>query len=573
MSTGTILNISDNVLIVNGLNSCFVGEVIMIDSFVSNEFNSEKEDPRAIVMNLEEDVVRIVLYKGSMDDLRVGSSVYRTYKSVKAVVGLCLLGTIVSPLGDLLDTNKSLEEYTWSRLSSFNQISIFRSAPDIISRDPVCIPFITGIMAIDCFLPIGFGQRELVIGDLNTGKTSLAVTMILNQKFIINTVDLVWRSIESAYKLHRKVVRFTPCLYLLVGKRRSEVIRIQNVLIKNNAFHYTCIIYAGCDMKAALLYIAPFAVTAMGEWFMHKGYHAIMVFDDLSEHAVAYRQIALLLRRPPGREAYPGDIFFLHSKLLERCAQLTKNLGGGSLTCIPIIETKMGDISAYIPTNVISITDGQIFLSKAMLNRGIRPAIYLELSVSRVGSKAQYTAMKEVSNVLRRDYRLFKDYEVMSKVSTDLDSRFIKYIERGRLIRKLFSQKLYQSYPYLKEVLSIHFLNKGFFDDINQKYIDIIIGLLFNGNFSHVYLKKLDKPYEWFTFLHYEKQLHIESLLMVSSIKVVDPYFVKIFELFINFFYDHLIPKLDIDTKGSYLKSLFRLSLKVRKAFSTTKYI
>jgi proton translocating ATP synthase F1 alpha subunit len=295
---------------------------------------------------------------------------------------------------------------------------------------------------------------------------------------------------------------------------------------------------------------------------MNKGYHSIMVLDDLTEHAVAYRQISLLLRRPPSREAYPGDIFYLHSKLLERNAQLRKTLGGGSLTCIPVIETKMGDISAYIPTNVISITDGQIFLSKQMLNKSIKPAIYIELSVSRVGSKAQYGCMKEVSNGIKRDYRLFKDYETMSKVTTDLDRRVLAFVERGLLIRKFLNQKLYQSYTLLREVFSLYAVRLGYFDNFDEEYIDLVLTLLFNGNFSNLYL---NGNLSLYMFVHPERQLYLESLLIISPIDVFKDEFFTLLDLFVDFFYAEIVNKLRSDVTKSYFKLLCKLATKVRK--------
>jgi proton translocating ATP synthase F1 alpha subunit len=281
-----------------------------------------------------------------------------------------------------------------------------------------------------------------------------------------------------------------------------------------------------------------------------------MVFDDLSEHAIAYRQVSLLLRRPPGREAFPGDIFFLHSKLLERAAQLTKTLGGGSLTCLPIIETKLGDISAYIPTNVISITDGQIFLSKQLANKAVRPAIYLDLSVSRVGSKAQYTSMKEVANMIKKDYRLFKDYETMSKIG-DVDSRYAAYVNRGLLIKALLNQKLYQSTSFFKEVLSLYAVTKGFIDGMNLEYVELFFGLLFNGNFSHIYL---NNKTEYNLFVHFEKQLLLESLLMVVPISAVEPEFISLFDMYMDFFNSELLPKIVVDVNKFYTRRLTLLS-------------
>lgn len=540
---GIILNVSDNVVIADGLLGSFIGEVVNFETNPAMLLNPEDyEETKGIVMNLEEKIVRVVIFQGTMKFVWVGQRLSRTTSGVRTMTGMCLLGTIVSPLGELLDTTKTMAEYVHSKLLSCKFTGIFRKAPPIMSRRPVKVPFITGIMTVDCFLPIGFGQRELIIGDLNTGKTSLAVTMVLNQRFIINSVDRFWRLCEQLFPQSKRLPRFTPCLYLLVGKRRSEVIRIQNVLLKRNAFHYTCIIYAGCDMQAGLLYLAPYAVTAMGEWFMDKGYNPIMVFDDLTEHAVSYRQIALLLRRPPGREAYPGDIFYLHARLLERSAQLRRTLGNGSLTCIPVIETRMGDIAAFIPTNVISITDGQIFLSRQMLNRGIKPAIYIELSVSRVGSNAQYQTMREVCNGIKRDYRLYKDYETMSKVTTDLNPAHKLYVERGLLIRKVLNQKLYQSYTFLRELLILFCIRKKLLDDFDKNLIDIFFSLLFNGHFCNGYLNGQMKL---FFFVNAEKQDIMESFMIAGQVEDIESEFFSLFEFFYEFFFDSITPKLE----------------------------
>lgn len=288
---------------------------------------------------------------------------------------------------------------------------------------------------------------------------------------------------------------------------------------------------------------------------MNKGYNPVMVFDCLTEHAVAYRQIALLLRRPPGREAYPGDIFYLHARLLERSAQLRKSLGGGSLTCLPLIETKLGDISAYIPTNVISITDGQIFLSRQMLNKGIRPAIYLELSVSRVGSNAQYQTMKEVCNGIKRDYRLYKDFEAMSKVTTDLTPYQKACVDRGLLIRKVLNQSLYQSYSYLRELLILFCIRKGLLDNFNHKLIDIFFTLLFHGHFCHAYIEdRLDL----FFFVHSEKQEIMESFMMIGQVEDIEPEFLPLFDAYSDFFYEEIQPKLENDSKKLYLDGILK---------------
>jgi len=281
---------------------------------------------------------------------------------------------------------------------------------------------------------------------------------------------------------------------------------------------------------------------------MSKGYNPVMVFDCLTEHAVAYRQIALLLRRPPGREAYPGDIFYLHARLLERSAQLKKSFGGGSLTCIPLIETKLGDISAYIPTNVISITDGQIFLSRQMLNKGIKPAIYIELSVSRVGSNAQYQTMKEVCNGIKRDYRLYKDFEPMSKVASDLTPYQRSCVNRGLLIRKVLNQSLHQSYSYIRELLILFCVRKGLLDHFNHKLIDTFFTIFFQGHFSYAYV---ENRLDFFFFVDSEKQETMESFMMIGQVEDIEPEFLPLFESYSDFFFEEINTKLENDSKKS----------------------
>lgn len=448
---------------------------------------TEGKECAGLVLDLELEAARLVLIKGSQRSIKKDFTLHRTFTGVKTTAGFGVLGLTINPLGIILNDLYSMDDATF--LSDLIFIEIWNNSPGIIYRKQITFPVLTGIAAIDCFIPIGCGQRELIIGDNNTGKTSLAITMVISQKHIINVADYVWRTFESFFFHTTRLQRLVPCIYVFIGKRRSELVRIQNVLSTQGALHYTCLLFSGSDELASLQYLAAYSGCAIGEWFRDQGYHPIVIYDDLSEHAVAYRQIALLLRRPPGREAYPGDVFFVHSKLLERSAQLSKQCGGGSLTSFPIIETKGGDISSYIPTNVISITDGQIFLSKSMVNKGLRPAVDLGLSVSRVGSKAQLKCVKYVTKKIKRDYALYKAYEGLSKVSSDLDITLAGYVKRGVAIISFLKQSLYSTYNLYQMVIGFFLLSEGFLDNINLKNITLYFELFFNGIFVAMYLQ------------------------------------------------------------------------------------
>ena len=508
---GFIISIKDQIIITTGLFDCFVGELVNIV-----DYNSLVQG-QGLVMNLESDIVRLVLIKGLQKNIKSGYKVLRTFNAATTRCGYSTLGTLLSPLGDFLNSF-DFSDATLAKKnlmhSFFNKVNC--KAPSIIERSTVRFPLFTGIAMIDCFLPIGRGQRELIIGDINTGKTTLALTIVLNQRISINKINYIWRAIESTTNHFRKHSRFMPCIYILIGKRRSELLRIKYILVAQNAFNYTCIVFSGCDELAALQYVAPYAGTTIGEWFRTQGYHALVIYDDLSEHAVAYRQLSLLLRRPPGREAYPGDIFYIHSSLLERSGQLKRTVGNGSVTSFPLIETKGGDITSYIPTNVISITDGQIFLSKTLVNKNIRPSIDLTVSVSRIGSKAQYTCLKFVCKKVRSIYATFKTFENVAKVTSDLDPVTELYINRGLSIIQFLNQPLYHTYTLYNEVLGFFLLSEGYLDGIKTKYVNLFFNLLFKAYFAKYYL---EEHKHLLKYIIHDNCSIVESLLKMYSVE------------------------------------------------------
>ena len=426
---GTVLQVGDGIARVYGLNDVMSGELLQFE---------DEEKTIGIALNLENDNVGAVLMGEGIGILE-GSSVKATGKIAQIPVSDSFLGRIVDPLANAIDGKGPIES-TETRL-------IESMAPGIISRQSVCEPLQTGITAIDAMIPIGRGQRELIIGDRQTGKTSIALDTIINQK----SEDVI-------------------CIYVAIGQKASSVAQAVNTLEEKDALKYTIIVAANANDPATLQYIAPYTGAALAEYFMYKGKHTLIIYDDLTKQAQAYRQMSLLLRRPPGREAYPGDVFYLHSRLLERAAKLSSKLGSGSMTALPIIETQAGDVSAYIPTNVISITDGQIFLSNDLFNSGIRPAINVGISVSRVGSAAQIKAMKQVAGTLKLELAQFDELEAFSQFSSDLDQSTQKQLARGRRLREILKQA--QNAPYsVEEQIAIIFTGtNGYLDqiEINQ---------------------------------------------------------------------------------------------------------
>ena len=412
---GTVVTVGDGIAHVHGLENCMSGELLEFPGGVYG-----------MAQNLEEDLVGAVIL-GSDQDIREGDTVKRTNRIVEVPVGEAMLGRVVDALGKPID-GKGPIHTTESR-------PIESPAPGIIERAPVNVPLQTGIKAIDSMIPIGRGQRELIIGDRQTGKTAICLDTIINQK-------------------GAGVI----CIYVAIGQKRSTVAQVAETLAQNGAMDYTCIVAATASESAPLQYIAPYAGCSIGEYFMHKGKDVLVIYDDLSKHAVAYRALSLLLHRPPGREAYPGDVFYLHSRLLERAANIQN---GGSLTALPIIETQAGDVSAYIPTNVISITDGQIFLETELFNSGIRPAVNPGISVSRVGGNAQIKAMKKVAGTLKLAYSQYRELQAFSQFGSDLDADTKKRLTQGERIVEVLKQPQNSPIPVEKQVIIIYAVVSG----------------------------------------------------------------------------------------------------------------
>ncbi len=434
---GRVIEVGDGIARVYGLSKAMAGELL--------EFQGEQGAVMGQVMNLEEDTVGAVIY-GDYLSVKEGDVVKSTGRLLEVPVGEALLGRVVDPLGRPLDDLGPIEA------EATRKIDII--APGIAERQPVHEPIQTGIKAIDAMIPIGRGQRELIIGDRKTGKTAVAVDAIINQKQYWGTPDAV------------------VCIYVAVGQKESTVAGVVEALRKHGAMDYTIVVNASAADPAPLQYIAPYSGCAMGEHFMWQGMegktpkHALCVYDDLSKQAVAYRQLSLLLRRPPGREAYPGDVFYLHSRLLERATKLSDENGAGSLTALPIIETQEGDVSAYIPTNVISITDGQIYLEPELFFSGVRPAINVGISVSRVGGAAQVKAMKKIAGSLRLDLAAYRELEAFAQLGTDLDAATQAQLDRGARMVELLKQPQYVPYKITEQIISIYAGTKGFLDKV-----------------------------------------------------------------------------------------------------------
>ena len=426
--SGTVITIGDGIAMVYGLRNAMMSELLLFP-----------HDVYGMVMNLEEENVGVVLL-GENPDIKEWDPVKRTGHIVEVPVGDGLLGRVVNALGQAIDGQGAIV--------SNKTRPVERVAPGVITRKSVSVPLQTGLKVIDSMIPIGRGQRELIIGDRQTGKTAIAIDTILNQK-------------ETGVK----------CIYVAIGQKASTVAQIVEKLKQAGAMAYTTVVVATASDSAPLQYIAPYAGCAMGEEWMENGEDVLIVYDDLSKHAVAYRTLSLLLRRPPGREAYPGDVFYLHSRLLERAARLNENYGNGSLTALPIIETQAGDISAYIPTNVISITDGQIFLNTDMFNEGIRPAVDSGLSVSRVGSAAQVKAMKQVSGSLKLDLAQYHEMEAFARFGSDLDPTTKKILDHGARLEQLLVQKQYSPMTVSQQVLVLYAAQHGYVDAIEVEKI------------------------------------------------------------------------------------------------------
>lgn len=467
-NVGKIIEIGDGVIKVEGLSEVAYNELVKLPYELFG-----------LALNLEEDQVGIVVF-GDYKLLKEGDQVETTGKILSIPVGESLIGRVVDPLGNPIDGKGPL------KATQDNPIE--KIAPGVITRQSVNTPLQTGIKAIDSMIPIGRGQRELIIGDRGTGKTAITIDTIINQK-------------DSG----------VICIYVAIGQKTSKIAQIIGTLEKYGAMNHTIIVASSASDSASLQFLAPYAGCAIGEYFMEQGRDALAIYDDLSKHAWAYRQISLLLRRPSGREAYPGDIFYLHSRLLERAARLSKDNGGGSLTALPIIETQAGDVSAYIPTNVISITDGQIYLESDMFNAGNRPAVNVGLSVSRVGGSAQIKAMKSVAGTLRLDLAQFRSLEAFAQFGSDLDEATKNQLDRGRRIVEILKQPQYNPIPVEQQVVLIWAVTNGFLDDIaienissfQEKYLDSLVtkgkNLLKQIKDEKVLTEKIIKELEKFT--------------------------------------------------------------------------
>jgi F-type H+-transporting ATPase subunit alpha len=443
---GQVLSVGDGIARVYGLDRVQAGEMV--------EF--PKAGVKGMALNLERDNVGVVIF-GEDRSIKEGDEVRRLSEIVDVPVGRGLLGRVVNPLGEPIDGKGPLTDVAERR-----RVDV--KAPGIIPRKSVHEPVQTGLKAIDALIPVGRGQRELIIGDRQTGKTAVAIDAILNQKAINSGTD------EPA-KLY--------CIYVAIGQKRSTVAQIVRTLEEQGALEYTIVVAATASEPAPLQFLAPFSGCAMGEWFRDNGMHALIVYDDLSKQAVAYRQMSLLLRRPPGREAYPGDVFYLHSRLLERAAKLNEDNGSGSLTALPIIETQANDVSAYIPTNVISITDGQIFLESDLFYQGIRPAVNVGISVSRVGSSAQIKAMKQVAGPIKGELAQYREMAAFSKFGSDLDISTQKLLARGERLTELLKQPQYQPMSVEEQVAVIYAGTRGYLDGIAVNRIgDFQVGLI-----------------------------------------------------------------------------------------------
>ena len=453
---GEVLMVGDGVARVSGLENVMSSELVELPNGVFG-----------MALNLEEDNVGLVLF-GDSRLVKEGDLAKRTGKVVEVPVGNEMLGRVVNPLGQPIDGK--------GPINAKESLPVERKALGVMARQPVKQPLQTGIKAIDSMIPIGRGQRELIIGDRQTGKTAIAIDTIINQKSSHETDSPVY------------------CIYVAIGQKASTVASIVSELEANGAMDYTTVVTSNASETAPLQFIAPYSGCAMGEYFRDNGKHALIIYDDLSKHAVAYRQMSLVLRRPPGREAFPGDVFYLHSRLLERASKLSDALGGGSLTALPIIETQEGDVSAYIPTNVISITDGQIYLESNLFNSGIRPAIDVGLSVSRVGGSAQIKAMKKVAGTLRLDLAQFRELEAFSKFGSDLDKATLAQLTRGERMVEILKQNQYVPMAVEHQVIIIYTGGQGLMDDIpSEKVGEFEKGLLDHFDVNHSEILKTIK--------------------------------------------------------------------------------
>ncbi len=476
---GQVLSVGDGIARIHGLDQVQAGEMV--------EFN---DGTRGMALNLEDDNVGVVIF-GNDRNIKEGETVKRTGAIVDVPVGKELLGIVVDPLGNPIDGK--------GEINSTERRMVDVKAPGIIPRKSVHEPMQTGLKALDSLVPVGRGQRELIIGDRQTGKTAVAIDTIINQK-------KNWESGDETKRLY--------CIYVAIGQKRSSVAQVVKTLEDAGAMEYTIVVSATASEPAPLQFLAPYGGCAMGEYFRDNGMHALVIYDDLTKQATAYRQMSLLLRRPPGREAYPGDVFYLHSRLLERAAKMNDEHGGGSLTALPIIETQANDVSAYIPTNVISITDGQIFLETDLFYQGIRPAINVGLSVSRVGSAAQIKAMKKVAGTIKLELAQYREMAAFAQFGSDLDVSTQKLLSRGERLTELLKQSQYSPYPVEEQVIVIFAGTRGYLDNIDlnriaefeeklirnirENHSDILDTIKTSGDLSEDVIEKLSKSLDEF---------------------------------------------------------------------------
>ena len=459
---GRVVETGDGIVKISGLSECTSMEML--------SFETEQGDVYGVALNLEEDVIGSVLFEGARL-VREGGVVKKTGKVLSVPVGDAFLGRVTDALLRPVDGGAAID--------SKQTYPVEKVAPGVMLREPVNQPVQTGVMAVDAMIPIGRGQRELIIGDRQTGKSALAIDTILNQKG------------ESMI-----------CIYVAIGQKRSKVSRMVEVLRKNGAMDYTVVVTAGSSEAAAMSYVAPYSATALAEYFMDQKKDVLVVYDDLSKHAVSYREMSLLLRRPPGREAYPGDVFYLHSRLLERACRRNAEAGGGSITALPIIETQAGDVSAYIPTNVISITDGQVFLESSLFYKGVRPAINVGISVSRVGGSAQIKAMKKVAGKMKLTLAQYRELEAFSQFSSDLDASTKKQLELGARVTELLKQPQFSPIHVSRQIISIYAVNEGYFNDVAVDQVRVVNKALIeyveknHANVLDIVMKGWDKEIE-----------------------------------------------------------------------------
>ncbi len=437
-SVGRVLTVADGIATVYGLSRAVLGELVELP-----------HDVKGLVFNLEQYHVGVILF-GRTDLIKEGDNVRSTKRIFEVPVGDDLLGRVIDPLGNPLDLQGTI--------TPEKMLPVERPSKSIMDRGFINAPIHTGIKVIDALVPIGKGQRQLIIGDRQTGKSTIAIDTILNQR----DKDVI-------------------CIYVAIGQKDSAIANLSNLLQIKDAAHYTIIVNAGASKEATLLYLAPYTGSTIAEYFMEKGKDVIIIYDDLSKHAVAYRELSLLMRRPSGREAYPGDVFYLHSRLLERAGKLSDELGGGSITALPIVETQSGDISAYIPTNIISITDGQLYLENKLFYQGIRPAISAGLSVSRVGGSAQWKAMKQVSGTLRISLASYRELESFVQFGSDLDSASKRRLDRGRKTVEILKQDVHELISMESQIVTFYALEKGFMDDLTIKQINSLMAEIEQG--------------------------------------------------------------------------------------------